>query len=85
MSLRLCEMSINYNWSFSTFQKLLDEHLIPASKDADDKGESQVFYLKMKGDYYRYLAEVAKPEDRKGRASMPLCDCINFAVIRYCG
>lgn len=41
--------------------KLLDEHLIPASqKDA----ESHVFYLKMKGDYYRYLAEVAVGDER---------------------
>lgn len=35
-------------------QALLDKHLIKAGKPA----ESQVFYLKMKGDYYRYLAEV---------------------------
>ena len=34
---------------------LLTKHLIPNSKT----GESKVFYLKMKGDYYRYLAEVA--------------------------
>ncbi|XP_062520921.1 14-3-3 protein zeta/delta-like isoform X2 [Corticium candelabrum] len=40
--------------------KLLDEHLIPASKQA----ESKVFYLKMQGDYYRYLAEVASGEKR---------------------
>ncbi|XP_049451760.1 14-3-3 protein beta/alpha-1-like [Epinephelus fuscoguttatus] len=35
--------------------KLLDDHLIESSKNP----ESKVFYLKMKGDYYRYLAEVA--------------------------
>jgi len=40
--------------------KLLDEHLIPKSSQS----ESKVFYLKMKGDYYRYLAEVAQGEDR---------------------
>ena len=34
---------------------LLDKHLIPKASS----GESKVFYLKMKGDYYRYLAEVA--------------------------
>jgi len=36
-------------------QVLLDKHLIAKASNA----ESQVFYLKMKGDYYRYLAEVA--------------------------
>jgi 14-3-3 protein beta/theta/zeta len=40
---------------------LLDEHLIPKSSVA----ESKVFYLKMKGDYYRYLAEVATGDERK--------------------
>eukprot|EP00043_Microstomoeca_roanoka_P006129 m.60463 g.60463 ORF g.60463 m.60463 type:complete len:244 (+) comp13286_c0_seq1:89-820(+) len=40
--------------------KLLDEHLIPKSSNS----ESKVFYLKMKGDYYRYLAEVATGSDR---------------------
>jgi 14-3-3 protein beta/theta/zeta len=34
---------------------LLDKFLIPKASNA----ESKVFYLKMKGDYYRYLAEVA--------------------------
>merc|ERR1711936_388513 len=40
---------------------LLDKHLIPKSTS----GESKVFYLKMKGDYYRYLAEVAIGQERK--------------------
>ncbi|XP_029975978.1 14-3-3-like protein [Salarias fasciatus] len=34
---------------------LLDKHMIPFAATA----ESKVFYLKMKGDYYRYKAEVA--------------------------
>lgn len=40
--------------------KLLDDYLIPKSS----QHESKVFYLKMKGDYYRYLAEVAQGDDR---------------------
>ena len=39
---------------------LLDNHLIPKSSNA----ESKVFYLKMKGDYFRYLAEVASGAER---------------------
>jgi len=39
---------------------LLENHLIAHSTNA----ESKVFYLKMKGDYYRYLAEVATGEER---------------------
>lgn len=41
-------------------QKLLEDHLI---KNASNS-ESKVFYLKMKGDYYRYLAEVASGENK---------------------
>jgi len=37
---------------------LLENYLIPKAELGTDK-ESEVFYLKMKGDYYRYLAEVA--------------------------
>jgi len=42
---------------------LLDKYLIPKASNP----ESKVFYLKMKGDYYRYLAEVASVSgDRTG-------------------
>jgi len=41
--------------------KLLDDHLIPNASNP----ESKVFYLKMKGDYFRYLAEVATGDERK--------------------
>jgi len=40
--------------------KLLDQHLIAKATTP----ESKVFYLKMKGDYYRYLAEVASVDAR---------------------
>lgn len=43
-------------------QSLLEKFLIPNASQA----ESKVFYLKMKGDYYRYLAEVAAGDDKKG-------------------
>jgi 14-3-3 protein beta/theta/zeta len=41
---------------------LLDDHLL---KKCDDDVEAEVFYLKMKGDYYRYLAEVKTDKDRE--------------------
>ncbi|XP_016140451.1 14-3-3 protein beta/alpha-like, partial [Sinocyclocheilus grahami] len=42
-------------------QELLNKYLIQNSTNP----ESKVFYLKMKGDYYRYLAEVASGDDKK--------------------
>eukprot|EP00058_Branchiostoma_floridae_P002722 XP_002588210.1 hypothetical protein BRAFLDRAFT_118892 [Branchiostoma floridae] len=41
---------------------LLDKFLIPRA----DTAESEVFYRKMKGDYFRYLAEISEGEEREG-------------------
>ncbi|KAG2320459.1 hypothetical protein Bca4012_056499 [Brassica carinata] len=48
--------------------KLLDTRLVPASAN----GDSKVFYLKMKGDYHRYLAEFKTGEERKDAAEHTL-------------
>jgi len=47
-----------------TILDLLDQHLIAKAKDA----ESKVFYHKMKGDYYRYIAEFTDG-DKKSKAA----------------
>jgi len=44
---------------------VLDDHLIKSAQNA----ESKVFYNKMKGDYYRYLAEFSNEEKKKGHAT----------------
>jgi len=48
---------------------LLDKFLVPKASNP----ESKVFYLKMKGDYFRYLAEVASGENRTST-------CIIFVI-----
>jgi 14-3-3 protein beta/theta/zeta len=40
---------------------MLDKYLIPKATTA----QSKIFYLKMKGDYYRYLAENATGIERE--------------------
>ncbi|KAI8875038.1 14-3-3-like protein [Backusella circina FSU 941] len=44
---------------------VLSENLIPSAQG----GESKVFYYKMKGDYFRYLAEFLTGEERKDAAT----------------
>ncbi|KAL3633999.1 14-3-3 protein 7 [Castilleja foliolosa] len=47
---------------------VIDDHLIPSSST----GESSVFYYKMKGDYFRYLAEFKSGHDRKEASDQSL-------------
>jgi 14-3-3 protein epsilon len=48
--------------------KVLDDHLIPHA----EKNESKVFYYKMKGDYFRYLAESTAGDLRSNAAKSAL-------------
>ncbi|MQL86527.1 hypothetical protein Taro_019055 [Colocasia esculenta] len=52
----------------SDVMTVIDEHLIPSSA----AGESSVFYYKMKGDYYRYLAEFKSGSEKKEAADQSL-------------
>ena len=45
----------------SDIMRVIDEHLLPSCSGF----ESTVFFYKMKGDYYRYLAEFKTGDDRK--------------------
>eukprot|EP00178_Gracilaria_changii_P004277 TRINITY_DN1673_c0_g2_i1.p1 TRINITY_DN1673_c0_g2~~TRINITY_DN1673_c0_g2_i1.p1 ORF type:complete len:261 (+),score=53.65 TRINITY_DN1673_c0_g2_i1:38-784(+) len=47
---------------------LIDNHLVPSAASP----ESKVFYHKMKGDYYRYLAEFQQTDARKEAAESAL-------------
>ncbi|CAN4103246.1 unnamed protein product [Withania somnifera] len=47
---------------------VIDQHLIPSCT----AGESTVFYHKMKGDYYRYLAEFKFGNDKKEVAELSM-------------
>ncbi|XP_075257585.1 uncharacterized protein LOC142349728 [Convolutriloba macropyga] len=49
--------------------KLIDEYLLESSENDAD---SQIFYKKMRGDYYRYIAEVQETEERKKTAELAL-------------
>jgi len=48
----------------NTILGVLDTHLIPKSS----QDESKVFYLKMKADYYRYIAEFTDGDKKKNAA-----------------
>ena len=62
-------LSFSFNQNLSQ-QNLLEQFLIKKSDDPDtdqsNGAEGQIFYLKMKGDYLRYKAEVASNPSKDG-------------------
>ena len=44
---------------FDNMHNLIDKYLLPNAEDP----ESKVFYLRLKGDHYRYLCEISKDKD----------------------
>lgn len=62
-------------------QELLEKYLITKASNA----ESKVFYLKMKGDYYRYLAEVASGDQKKSKIVHSCSTCSNSTFVSDSG
>lgn len=58
---------------------LLDRNLIPSAATS----ESKVFFLKMKGDYHRYLAEFKTGDERKDAAESTMA-AYKTAQVRPC-
>jgi hypothetical protein len=48
---------------------LIDDFLLPSAESAPQPDEGKVFYLKMKGDYYRYLVEISTGDKRDALAN----------------
>ena len=59
---------------------LITKHLLPKAKRAGSL-ESDVFYLKLQGDYFRYVAEVGEG-DRLEKATERALDSYNRAIER---
>lgn len=49
--------------------ELITKHLLASVEKTENPTEARVFYLKMKGDYYRYLVEVTTGDRRKELAN----------------
>jgi len=63
----MCKISKEIETTCNSVVQLINESLLPF---CDEDNESKIFYMKMKGDYYRYAAEVTEAEDRKQYADL---------------
>ena len=69
------EIEYELNNRCSEMLSLIDDYLLPTTHKYDDNhenSEARTFYLKMKGDYYRYLVEVSTGDNRAKLANSAL-------------
>jgi len=60
----------------------VDKEIPGESKDKDkekEQNESKIFYMKMKGDYYRYLCEVSEDPNYKEKSQQAYADATSVA------
>lgn len=66
---------------------MLDVLEDPSWENNEDKDEQYVFYVKMKGDYYRYISEVLNDEgsdDKSGELRQTRTNCSVCVYIIGC-
>mmetsp|Transcript_33265 Transcript_33265/g.51018 ORF Transcript_33265/g.51018 Transcript_33265/m.51018 type:complete len:142 (-) Transcript_33265:412-837(-) len=59
---------------------LLQKHLIPKAKRYGSSCESEVYFLKLQADYFRYVAEVGSTEDRVEKAKTRAMNSYTTAI-----
>ena len=61
-------------------EKLLGVLKDPSLENNEAKDEHYIFYVKLKGDYYRYLSEVNQGTDQEGKLRCHVVFVYNMAV-----
>ena len=59
---------------------LITTHLLPKARKSSNSVESEVYFLKLQADYYRYVAEVGSTEDRVEKAKNRALTAYNNAI-----
>jgi hypothetical protein len=59
---------------------LITSHLLPKARKSANSVESEVYFLKLQADYYRYVAEVGSTEDRVEKAKNRALTAYNNAI-----
>lgn len=59
---------------------LIQKYLLPRCKEKGSSVETEVQYLKLQADYFRYVAEVGSSEDRIEKAKTRALNSYNSAI-----